>query len=134
MTKPRILVAMLVLYAFAPACGDDDDGAPAGADAALVDGGAPDAPPSTMPDASYTYDQNGCLTFASASDVCGFASDGTVCTLARTCGQDPDDGQCKINCEMGTTVSCYKMADVDCLLAATAASDCAALAACGWIL
>jgi hypothetical protein len=128
---PLVLLSLfLVLVA---GCGDDDG---SGADAASVDGAMPVADAATGADArTYEYDQNGCLTFASAGEVCGFASDDTVCALSITCpAGGGDDSQCKINCEMGTTVTCYKMADVDCLLAATAAHDCTALAACGWIL
>jgi hypothetical protein len=81
------------------------------------------------------FDGNGCLTFASASEICGFNSDGEICAFAVGCGASADEGQCKINCEMGTTVNCYHQEDIDCLHAAAQCDDdCAALPACGWIL
>ncbi len=123
-----------ILLITMPACGDDG-GSGGGADAALDSGGGtPDSGGGHGADAAmYEYDQNGCLTFASAGKICGFASDDSVCTQNMTCSGGNAD-QCKINCEMGTTVKCYKMADVDCLQHAVAAHDCAALAACMWIL
>jgi hypothetical protein len=75
-----------------------------------------------------------CLTFAGASDVCGFESDGSICTFSVGCGASTDMGQCQINCEMGTTVNCYAQSDVDCIIAAMCADDCTALTACGFIL
>jgi hypothetical protein len=127
------LLCALWLASTAAAC--TRDGSSAGADAS-IDGGSvmPDASPMHGADApTYEYDQHGCLTFASASRVCGVNSDDSVCALRVSC-QGGDDGQCKIDCEMGSTVSCYKMADVQCLLNAVAAHDCAMLAACGWII
>jgi len=76
----------------------------------------------------------GCLTFAGASKICGFMSDDSVCAYSVTCGSSTDDGQCKINCEMGTTVKCYTAADVKCLEDAVKAKSCTALKACNWIL
>jgi hypothetical protein len=82
-----------------------------------------------------TFDNEGCLTFASASEICGFNSDGAICALSAGCGLSDDEGQCKINCEMGATVSCYTQADVDCLYqAAICDALCPDLSACGWIL
>jgi hypothetical protein len=76
----------------------------------------------------------GCLTFAGASKICGFMSDDSVCAYSVTCGSSTDDGQCKINCEMGTTVKCYTAADVKCLEDAVKARSCTALKACNWVL
>ena len=122
--KSHFLGFLMVLMV---ACGGDDSGG-------AVDAAPPDASANASPDAaSYEFDQNGCLTFGSASDLCGFGSDDSACALQLSC-HGGDDGQCKINCEMGTTVKCYKQADVDCLAHAVAAHDCAALDACAWIL
>ena len=76
----------------------------------------------------------GCLTFDGASALCGFSSNGSICETSLTCGSSTDEGQCQINCEMGTTVNCYEAGDVQCLVDAACADDCNALAACGWIL
>jgi hypothetical protein len=130
-------IGLLLSIFLATACGGDDDGGGAHPDASAgepdASPGAPDAAPA---DASLAleYDQNGCLTFASASRLCGFDSDGTVCDQRLLCSEGDELSQCKINCEMGTTVTCYKMADVECLQNAVAAHDCAALEACHWIL
>lgn len=75
-----------------------------------------------------------CLTFGGASDLCGFESDDSICEFSVGCGASTDLGQCQINCEMGTTVQCYALADADCIIAAMCADDCAALTACGFIL
>jgi hypothetical protein len=124
----RLSLLIALLLATTVACGDDDGGGPAPDAAVSVDasGGGADA-------TSFEYDQNGCLTFTSASQICGFNSDNSVCAFSHSCSAGDED-QCKINCEMGTTVKCYKMADVTCLQHAVAAHDCAALAACAWIL
>ena len=127
------LSAVLLALLLTTACGDDGGGNP---DAALAADGSttPDATTSGADAAgSFEFDENGCLTYASASKLCGFDSDDSVCAQKLSC-EGGDDGQCKINCEMGTTVNCYKLADVECLLSAVAAHDCAALAACHWIL
>jgi len=92
---------------------------------------------STTRDAGLEFADGGgepCLTFTSASSICGFDSDDRVCAFSVSCGTSTDDGQCKINCEMGTTVRCYGPEDVGCLLSAVDAEDCTALSACGWIL
>jgi len=73
----------------------------------------------------------GCLTFASASELCGFQSDGGICGFSVGCSNSTNMGQCQIDCEMGTTVKCYSAKDVDCLRQAAAARSCTALTACG---
>lgn len=75
-----------------------------------------------------------CLTFESASSFCGFSSDDAVCNFAVQCGTTTDLGQCQINCEQGSSSFCNGPADVDCVVAALCADDCAALAACDFIL
>jgi hypothetical protein len=80
------------------------------------------------------YDARGCLTFMGASVLCGFESDDATCAMSVGCDLSSDDSQCKINCEMGTTVNCYTVEDVDCLVQATCAASCEALSACGFIL
>jgi hypothetical protein len=84
-----------------------------------------------IPDVTY---EKGCLTFQGASALCGFSSDDTICELSVMCGLSTDLGQCRINCEMGTTIECYAEADVACLAQAACAADCDALEACGFIL
>jgi hypothetical protein len=81
-----------------------------------------------------TFTDGGCVDWSTAAQVCGFKSDLSVCKLAVSCKLSSDVGQCKINCEMGTTVSCYTMKDVDCILKATSDGSCSALKACNWIL
>ena len=72
---------------------------------------------------------------AAASVLCGFESDGAICDFSAGCGASEDADQCRINCEMGTTVNCYDQAAVDCLYtAAQCTASCTDLTACGWIL
>ncbi len=98
-----------------------------------VDGAKPqDAAPDTNVD--VPLDDAGCLTFAGASKICGFSSDDKVCAFSVGCASSTDDSQCKINCEMGTTVKCYSAADVKCLEDAVTAKSCSALKACNWVL
>jgi hypothetical protein len=103
------------------------DGAGGGGGAAK-DASSADSPSMVM------LNDAGCLTFASASQVCGFQSDGSICAFSIGCNNSTNMGQCQINCEMGTTVMCYSAKDVDCLRRAEAARSCAALIACNWIL
>ncbi len=112
---------------------------PSGDDAATdgkvadLDGAKPhDAAPAR--DADVPLNDAGCLTYEGASKICGFMSDDAVCAFSLTCATSTDDGQCKINCEMGSTVKCYTAADVKCLEDAVAAKSCSALKACNWIL
>lgn len=79
------------------------------------------------------FDQNGCLTFQGASQLCGFDSNEAICSLAVSCEISQDISQCKINCEMGTTVRCYTQKDVACVAQALQGESCSALAACEWI-
>lgn len=79
------------------------------------------------------FDQNGCLTFEGASQICGFNSDEAVCNFALSCELSSSLSQCKINCEMGTAVRCYTQADVLCIAQAFQAESCSALSACEWI-
>ncbi|WP_170229888.1 hypothetical protein [Polyangium fumosum] len=84
--------------------------------------------------AGIEYNAEGCLTYQGAGAVCGSASDGDTCELSVSCMASTDVGQCNINCVMGTTIKCYKEADVKCLVDAVCAGDCDALKACGWVL
>lgn len=93
-------------------------------------GGGSDAGP---PD-DLEYDAEGCLTFGGASQLCGFSSDGTICSFALECGLAESTSQCGINCEMGTTVMCYTREHVACLRSAAMTFNCSAAAECGFIL
>jgi hypothetical protein len=120
------------MIVFAVGCGGGSskpDAAGGGPDGGTIDG-APGTPDAAM--SMFQYSDAGCLV--SAATLCGFSSDGKVCDLAKTCGIDSDTSQCKINCEMGATVSCYKPADVTCLQNAVSSASCTALMACMWIL
>lgn len=75
-----------------------------------------------------------CLTFQSASGFCGFSSDDALCEFSVSCGVSPDVGQCSINCEQGSSSFCNAPEDVDCVVAAFCADDCAALMLCDFIL
>ena len=102
-----------------------------------ADTGAPVDVPQAVDVASPTFemDENGCLTFAGASALCGAASDDSVCGLAATCRPDGDESQCNIDCEMSPTVGCLDQAAIDCVLDATAKGACQDLAGCaGWYL
>ncbi len=118
----------------------DGSGDQPGDDASSTDGKVADLDGATPQDAAadtnvdIPLNDAGCLTFAGASKICGFMSDDAVCAYSVTCGSSTDDGQCKINCEMGTTVKCYTAADVKCLEDAVKAKSCSALKACNWIL
>jgi hypothetical protein len=77
----------------------------------------------------------GCITFQGAGKLCGGASDRKIRNFSVSCGTSTSVGQCKINCEMYTTVQCFNASDAAaCLLNATSANDCAALKACKWKL
>jgi len=117
-------------------CGSSGGSAPSDAGATGGAGGHGAGMDASSTDSGSTVMLNdaGCLTFASASEVCGFASDGGVCAFSIGCGNSTNMGQCQINCEMGTTVMCYSAKDVECLRQAVAARSCTALAACNWIL
>jgi hypothetical protein len=80
------------------------------------------------------YDAEGCLTFGGASQLCGFSSDGMICSFALECGLSESTSQCGINCEMGTTVMCYTREHVACLRSAASTFNCSAAAECGFIL
>src|SRR5690606_7676620 len=103
-----------------------------GPDAAADDAAAPD---SEEPEPEEVeVDAKGCVTYAGAGALCGFASDESICAFAVSCGRTDAVGQCKINCEMATTSECYEATDVACLRAAVKAGACDALAQCRWIL
>jgi hypothetical protein len=85
-------------------------------------------------DFGLTLNDGGCLTYASASKICGFNSDESICKFAVSCKISTDVGQCKINCEMGVTVSCMTMTNFTCMKNAVASADCAALNKCNWVL
>jgi hypothetical protein len=113
------------------------DAATGGADATAGDAGGelPDAGTATDAGAdTLEYDGEGCLTYPSASELCGFDSDSAICSFSVGCGTSTDLGQCRINCEMGTTVMCYTREHVACLRAAVASLSCTDLEDCGWIL
>jgi hypothetical protein len=118
--------------AAAEAAEQAEDASTDGTTADLDSASPQDAAPDTNVD--VPLNDAGCLTFAGASKICGFMSDDKVCAFSVGCGTSTDDGQCKINCEMGTTVKCYSAADVKCLEDAVAAKSCAALTACNWVL
>lgn len=130
----------LILALCLAACGGSAgkiDAALGGGDGGGPDGGVTiDAPPGGPDATMYQYNDAGCLTFQSASQICGFNSDGTICMFSSTCpGGGGDPGQCMINCEMGAQFSkCYQPADVDCLKNAVSSMSCSALAACMWVL
>lgn len=75
-----------------------------------------------------------CLDVPSASSFCGFDSDEAICGFAVECGISKDVGQCKINCEQGSSSFCNPPEAVECVVAAYCAEDCDALAACPFIL
>ena len=116
------------------------DAGTAGPDAATVDAGRADAAATGAdagdPASAFEYSDGGCITYGGASKLCGFSSDGKICKASEACAHptNPNEGQCKINCEMGTTVKCNTRANVSCLLDAVKAGSCSAITACGWIL
>ncbi len=135
MTLGRAVLGLILILGIA-ACSTAPAGDDAGTDGSL--GAAPDAAAAGDAGAdagSLPYSDAGCLTFDGVSQVCGFKSDGKVCAFSTQCKSSSDLGQCKINCEMGTSVGkCYGPSDVSCLLNSVSAQDCAALAACHWVL
>ncbi len=102
--------------------------------ASAADTSSADLDATSQEDGGYQYSDAGCLAEPSASAICGFASNDSVCSFSVSCQNSTDDSTCKINCEMGTTVGCYTEANVKCLLDAVAAKSCTALKACNWIL
>ncbi|HJL19730.1 MAG TPA: hypothetical protein RMH99_28970 [Sandaracinaceae bacterium LLY-WYZ-13_1] len=118
-----------------------DAGAPdaSGFDAGAPDAGAPDAgaPDAGAPDAggapALEYDADGCLTWDSASARCGFESDASDCTLVASCGFN-EASQCRIDCEMATTL-CLEADFVDACLTALDSGECSRVSAdCGgWL-
>jgi hypothetical protein len=151
----HVSLASLFLVASIGACAGSEDPGPAGASVSTQptspdDAGAPDDDTSSSPPAAPTEDAkapddgdedpdvevnaDGCVTYAGAGALCGFKSDEAICAFAVSCGRTDDVGQCKINCEMASTIECYEAADAACLRAATKAGDCDALATCRWIL
>jgi hypothetical protein len=153
----RVLLFLGFAAALAAACGSDDkssddDDAARGASSTASGQGASSASSSgstgdgggaeggggaggVCSPPTGTFDIDGCLTFASASTICGIGSDGSICTFSVGCGLSESESQCEINCEMGTTVNCYDQAAVDCLYeSAICSASCSDLSACGWIL
>jgi len=135
-SQRHILMVGLLLIANGAACSSESS-APDASTASIDAGTTADATAESV-DAqvsSFEYDEQGCLLYSSASKLCGFSSDEAVCAYWHdTCGENNDIGQCKIDCEMGTTIQCYTEADVLCLLNAVEAQDCVAMEACGWII
>jgi hypothetical protein len=86
---------------------------------------------STGPSPTAMYNQDGCLTYASASALCGFSSNGDACKRYESCGRGTAS-ECQINCEMYTSFTCVERDFVDTCLAAVE-KDCDALSVCqGW--
>lgn len=116
---------------------DATPGVDAGADAVPVSDVGVDAAPVSDAGAdaarfpSPAYDGDGCLTFASAQEICGSASNDLACTAVAACSLSTQS-QCQIDCEMATTL-CIDSVSVDACLAAIDGS-CADLSACGgWL-
>jgi hypothetical protein len=118
--------------------GNVDQDADGSASSPSRDGGVDgsDEPDATTRDAALNLPTNdaGCLTYAAAQKVCGFGSDGAICKFAAQCAATADKGQCKVNCEMQSTITCLSAADAQCLIDATETKSCAALSACKWKL
>lgn len=57
-----------------------------------------------------------------------------MCDCAVQCGTSSDLGQCQINCEQGSSSFCNGPTAVACVVDALCTDDCAALAACNFIL
>ena len=135
-SQRQMLMVGLLLTANAAACSSESSSPDAST--AIIDAGTTADAAAESVDAqvsNFKYDEQGCLLYSSASQLCGFNSDEAVCTYWHDrCGENNDIGQCKIDCEMGATVECYKEADVLCLLNAVEAQDCVAMEACGWII
>jgi hypothetical protein len=118
---------------------DDDDSAVDDDDSAVDDDDAADDDDAVDDDDCFddytpTFDGKGCFDWEGAQGLCGFDSDGTVCELAVGCGFEPDLSQCSIDCEMFTTVACYDLPTIECVMAATCAEDCDALALCNYFM
>ncbi len=111
--------------------GDDDDSATEDDDDVADDDDSVD---DCYPDYVPSFDKDGCFDWDGASALCGFASDGTMCEFVVACGIVSDTGQCGIDCEMITTVGCFELDVVECMMAATCADDCDAMTACGYFL
>lgn len=75
-----------------------------------------------------------CLDGPSANTFCGFGSDEAICNFSVSCGISEDVGQCKINCEQGSSSFCNPPEAVACVVEAVCAEDCAALKGCNFIL
>ncbi len=119
--RRMVLVLMVVGAACTGRPAREDAGTSAAADAGRDAGEEP------LPDA-------GCLGFGQASTVCGFNSDGGVCTLAVTCGQAQTQQACQNRCEQSAVTTCYRESHVLCVQDAVATASCTALSACGWRL
>lgn len=123
-----LLLALACIGAVS-SCSDE----PSSADASLATGsdaqtGGPDAQPSAFTPA---YDDQGCLTFASANEMCA-AQDSLLCTSSVGCGHS-DEGQCSIDCTMAT-VLCLDSPKVTACIAAVESGTCTDIAACqGWL-
>jgi hypothetical protein len=145
--------ALLLLGCVAIAgCGggdDDDDDDDVVADAADVDGAAADAASADAPASGYdlgSYDEKGCLTFASAHPTCCREPGGGLDDCTGPGGAEPSlcafmalcelttIGQCQIDCEMAPTVFCITEDQVQCVIDAAVADDCvAAESSMGWV-
>ena len=140
--RSLLLLLPLCLLLACPAARDDDDDATDDDDSAAVDDDDAtddddamdddDTADDCFPDYVPTFDKNDCLDWDGASNLCGFNSDDSVCELVVACGMVGDLSQCGIDCEMMTTVACFDLATVECVMAATCADDCEALAACNY--
>jgi hypothetical protein len=104
--------------------GDNENGP---SDSGLPDGEVPN-------DAGFVpFNDAGCLTVEGASQFCGFSSNEQVCNFSVSCETSSSLSQCKINCEMGTTVRCYMASDVVCIGNAVQNASCTDFNACNWI-
>ena len=138
MTLRTLLLLLLLplLLACPTERGDDDDDAADDDDSAAVDDDDAmdddDSGDDCFEGYDPTFDEGGCLDWDGASALCGFSSDDSVCELVLSCGMGTDLGQCSIDCEMMTTVACFDEGAVRCVVEATCAQDCDALAACNY--
>jgi hypothetical protein len=142
----RALVLLVAFATFTLGCNDRRDMAPrrdagGSSDASRLDASGGDGGGSDSGSTADTgtveeleYNAEGCLTFAGASALCGFESDGSICEFALECGLSESTSQCSINCEMGATVSCYTRETVACLRSAASTFNCGAASECGFIL
>lgn len=125
----RLALLALLLMGCGETADDTSDGTDADTSADTEMGTEADTEAECFPDLDLEYDDDDCLTFAGADDVCGDAQ-GDVCQFLVGCGLSTDAGQCSIDCTMTTTIACLTDVDVTCLTEAVCADDCDAANAC----